>query len=30
MFDGLVMLTIFGIIFLMLGWHVVSEHKGAR
>ena len=30
MFDGLVMLTIFGIIFLMLGWQFLSEGKGAR
>ncbi len=30
MFDGLVMLTIFGIIFLMLGWHVGTGRRGAR
>ena len=29
MVDGLVMLTIFGIIFLILGWHARSEQKKA-
>ena len=30
MIDGLMMVAIFGIIFLVLGCHVAGESKGAR
>jgi hypothetical protein len=30
MVDGLVMLTVFGIVFLLLGWHVASERKDPK